>query len=43
MSSKIALNNTRGFVAARLETRVGATAVSQGKPLAVAFSRSIRT
>lgn len=35
------LSNTRAFVAARLETRVGSDAVRKGNPFAVAFQRAI--
>tara|TARA_Y100000780_G_C13669839_1_gene411957 strand:- start:1420 stop:1545 length:126 start_codon:yes stop_codon:yes gene_type:complete len=32
--------NTRGFVAARLETRVGSNAVAKGNPFACAFAKA---
>lgn len=40
MCSKNALTDTRGFVVARLETRVGSNALSKGNPFAVAFSKA---
>lgn len=36
------MTNTRGFVAARLETRVGEQAVAKGNPFACAFAKAVR-
>lgn len=35
------LTNTRAFVAARLETRVGNDAVRKGNPFACAFDKAV--